>query len=127
MKKPRGRAVKRGNHQYKGDYQLGRGLLERIRGNKVLKSLGDSEVLYNYTFGIKVPQSEGMVVPRISLNLATIDYSEFPLFRRTRGKVGSKALLWVYPSAKVTIAIGFRRTDQQLSLLKVGWRSIPSN
>ena len=43
------------------------------------KSSRDSRVLYNYAFGVEVPQSEGVVVPWTLPNLVAIDYGELPL------------------------------------------------
>ena len=85
------------------------------------KSSGDSEALFNYTFGAKLLQDEGVVVSRASPNLSAIDYSELPLFKSIVGEARLRVLLRAYPSAEVTTSTGFRSTSQQRFLLKVGW------
>ena len=67
------------------------------------------------------------MVSQVLSNLAAFDYDELPLFKSTIGETGERVLLRAYPSTKITASIGFRRTSQLSSLLKVEWESILRN
>ena len=69
------------------------------------KSSGDQEDLYDYTFGIELPQNEGVVVLQTPLNLAAIEYGQLPLFRNTIGEVELMALLQAYLSVEVATSV----------------------